>query len=1061
MNLAALSIKRPIFITCIVTLMLIMGVFSLKKMPVDMFPDVTFPIIFVQTIYPGASPEDMEKLILKPVEDELGSLAGLKSMSSTAAETVGYVVLEFNLGSDIKDAEQQVRQRLSNIANQLPSEMENPIIRRFDPADQAIVRLAVISNMDPAKLFDAVDEYIKPQFETINGVGQVDIIGGRKREIQVLVDKAKLEDRKMSLSQIADKIRNTSKDVPVGRMDSGNTELTYRANGEFESIGSLKKVNVSFFGSDKATPLESLAEVREGLEEELSASFLSTRNTEFKREPAIFLDIFKQSGANTVAVVDSAVARIARANELLKARGIDAQIEKVRDTAQPIRANIFDVTESIVIGIVLCVIVVLFFLGSFRSTFITGMALPNSLLGGFVLMYTMGFSINILTLLALSLAVGLLIDDAIVVRENIFRHMEMGKEPKVAALEGTQEVSLAVIATTLVVIAVFGPIAFLDGIVGQFFRQFGLTVCFTMLISLFDAFTVAPMLSAYMASPVGHGEKKGVWARIFARFDAFQTKLENRYVSILNWVMGHRLLTMFAALVIFVSSMALVKYIPKGFLPPADNGEFVVSVEMPVGSRMSDTKRVLEEVETKLKTNSSVNLMATVVGSTQGAAASNKGSIYVQLVPSKARKVNTSQVKEQVRDLFKDRANDGALIQIGDIDIGGGSQKVYNLNFYGDNLEELTSYVQKFRERFEKIPGVVDVDTNYRTGKPEFHVVFDRNKSEALGVSTVIAGGELRARVEGTVASTYRQNGREYDIRVRLKEDDRDLKKNFMSTSVPNVNMDKIPLSKVARPEEKLAFSQITRSNKSRYIQVNAGIGLDGNLGSIMDESVRLMTQDPELKLPTGITYEFKGQAENFKELIGNMLIAMFLGVIFIYLVLSSLYESFITPFSILLALPLAICGAMIALFVTGKGIDMFSMIGIVLLLGVVAKNSILLVDYTNQLMDQGMERTKALIEAGRVRLRPIIMTSLALIAGMIPIAYGLNEASAQRTSMGIAIIGGLISSTILTLVVVPAAFGYIDDFRMWINRLFTGKSNPGTDETHPPKKQAEAQVSH
>lgn len=1043
MNLAALSIKRPIFITCIVSLMLILGLFSLKKMPVDLFPDVTFPIIFVQTIYPGASPVDVEKLIIKPIEDELGSLSGLKTLTSTAAESVGYVILEFNLGTDVKDAEQQVRQRLGNISNQLPTEMDNPIIRRFDPADQAVIRLAVISELPPAELFDMVDELVKPQFETIDGVGQVDIIGGRKREIQVLVDKKKVQDRRLSLTQIADKIRATSKDVPVGKLDSGKSELTYRASGEFESVGALNNVNVSFFGSDVSTPLSSVAKVVEGLEEETASSTLMTREGGFKREPAIFLDVFKQSGSNSVRVVDTVIARLDKVNATLKTKGINAKVERVRDTARPIRLNIWDVTESIVIGIVLCVVVVLFFLGSFRSTFITGMALPNSLLGGFVLMYAMGFSVNIMTLLALSLAVGLLIDDAIVVRENIFRHLEMGKSPKDAALAGTSEVALAVIATTLVVIAVFGPIAFLDGIIGQFFRQFGLTICFTMLISLFDAFTVAPMLSAYMAAPV-HGEKKGFWASVFKAFDRFQTNLENAYVATLGWVLRHRLSTLGAAVLLFIGSMYLVKYLPKTFLPTGDNGEFAVIVEMPVGTAMKETKQTIQQVEDRLKDLPEISLMA-------GASASNKGTVYVALVPAKERKLNTSQVKEKVRAFFKDDQS-GTVFTVGDIDIGGGNQKVFNLNLFGENLEELATYAQKFKERFAKVQGVVDVDTNFRAGKPEFHVVFDRSKSEQLGVSTVMAGAELRARVEGVVASTYREEGREYDIRVRLEEGDRDLRQNFDTTLVPNVNMDKIPLNRVAHGVEKVAYSQINRYNKARYIQINAGLGPDGSLGNVMAEAERLLKEDPGLKLPAGISYRFLGQAENFQELIANMLMAMFLGVVFIYLVLSSLYESFVTPFAILLALPLAISGAMTALFVMNKSIDLFSMIGIVLLLGVVAKNSILLVDYTNQLMEQGVERSKALLEAGRVRLRPILMTSLALIAGMIPIAYGLNEASAQRTSMGIAIIGGLISSTLLTLVVVPAAFGYIDDFRIFFHRkILRRKDYQPHPETAPP----------
>ncbi|PWU17604.1 MAG: AcrB/AcrD/AcrF family protein [Bdellovibrio sp.] len=1042
MNLSELSIRRPIFITCVVGLMLIVGYTSLRRMSVDLFPDVTFPVIFIQTPYPGASPVDMEKLVSKPIEDELGSLAGLNRITSQNADSISSVILEFKIGTDIKDAEQQVRQRLGNIRNNLPDEIKNPVIRRFDPSDQAVVRLAVTSQMDAAQLFDIVDELVKGRFETLSGVGQVLIIGGRKREIQVLVDRYKLQDRKLAMIQVAEKIANTSKDVPVGRVDTSKQETVMRASGEFESVDALKKVNINFVGSDQVVPLQSIAEIKEGLEEERSRTSLMLKSDGYKRRPALYLDVFKQSGANTVAVVDAVKLKVDSVNQLLKQRGYDIQVETVRDSARPIRLNLKDVSESITYGILLCVFVVMFFLGSFRSTFITGMALPNSLLGGFVLMGLMGFTINILTLLALSLAVGLLIDDAIVVRENIFRHIEMGKTPMQAALDGTKEVALAVIATTLVVIAVFGPIAFLEGMVGQFFRQFGLTVCFTMLISLFDAFTVAPMLSAYMAGPAQRGRQSrhGLQKRfiLFELFDRLQEKIEDLYALTLGWVIRHRLATLFLAGVVFVASMALVKFISKTFLPTPDNGEFLVQVELPVGASLDATQSVVTQIEEQIKANPAVELISAVIGSNSGARVSNQASIYLRLVPRNARAFSTSQVKQQFREEFNGKIKD-VKVSVADIDIGGGAQKPLNVNIFGDDLDELAKYADKFKARVEKIPGLVDVDTNYRTGKPEFHIVFDRARSEALGVSTIVAGRELRARVEGMVPSTYRRNGKEYDIRVRLAEKDRDLRQVFATTEVPNVNFDKIPLRKIARGEETEAFSQINRSNKSRYINIESNLGANASLGNISTEIENLLTQDQEYKLPNGLSYRFQGQAEDFKDLMNNMVAAMGLGVIFIYLVLSSLYESFITPFAILLALPLALSGAMTGLFVTGKSIDIFSLIGIVMLLGVVAKNSILLVDYTNQLMDEGVPRDQALLRAGRTRLRPILMTSLALIAGTIPVAVGLNEASAQRTSMGVAIIGGLISSTLLTLIVVPASFGYIDGFRRWIRQKFRG----------------------
>jgi HAE1 family hydrophobic/amphiphilic exporter-1 len=1032
MNIAEISIKRPVFITCIVSLMLVLGGMAMSKMSVDLFPDVTFPTIFVQTIYPGASPQDVEKLISKPVEEELGSLPGLDKLYSQNADSVSFVTLVFKIGTDVKDMEQQIRQRLGNIRSKLPNDIEEPIIRRFDPADQPVATLAITGSLAPDKMYDLVDQTIKSQFETVPGVGLVNILGGRKKEIQILVDKEKIEDRQLSLLQIIDKISKTSRDVPVGKLKDPNIETTVRASGEFESVDAIRKVSVNFLGSDQAVKLDTVAEVKEGLEEEESEFAFRSKEDQFQRKNSLSLNIYKQSGSNTVKVVDQVKEKVDKANKVLAEKKVDAKISMIRETSKPIRLNIADVRESIFIGIILCIVVVFFFLGSAKSTFITGMALPNSLLGGFVIMYAMGFTINILTLLALSLAVGLLIDDAIVVRENIFRHIEMGKSPKQASIDGTREVALAVIATTFVVIAVFGPIAFLEGIIGQFFKQFGLTVVFTMLISLFDAFTVAPMLSTYLATKADHHRGKGIMDSMLNQFDRFQNWLENKYENIVKWVLGHKASVLLASFAFFVASLFVAAKLPKNFLPAADNGEFQVQIEMPLGSSLDRTKDFVQNVEEEIVKNPAVELTSTVAGySTR--PESNKANIYVRLVPRKERAGNTTEVKSELRkafEVFSSQAN----ISIADIDIGGGAQKIMMVIFRSENLDELSSYIEKLKPKIASIKGLVDVDTNYRTGKPEFQVVFDRQKSESLGVSTVTAGAELRARTEGNVAAVFRENGNEYDVRVILRPEDRDLKQEFPSTTIPNVNFNMIPLSKVAQGKEVKSYSQINRLNKGRYIMIDANLGPGGNLGDITNEIEKILKEDPELKIPVGMSYEFIGQAEDFKILIQNMLLAMALGVLLIYFVLASLYESFITPFTILLALPLAMTGAFLGLLLTGKAIDLFSMIGIIMLLGVVAKNSILLVDYANQKIDEGMERSQALLMACRTRLRPILMTSFALIAGTIPIAIGLNEASAQRTSMGVAIIGGLISSTVLTLIVVPAAFGYIDDFRKWIN---------------------------
>lgn len=1021
MNLPSLSIRRPIFISCIVILMLILGAFSLRKMPVDMFPDVTFPVLFVQITYPGASPLDLEKQVSKLIEDEVGSLSGLKTLTSNNLDGVAVIILEFQLGTNIREMEQEVRNRIGNIRRDLPNDIYEPVIRRFDPADQPIVTLAITSKLPDGQAYDLANEVIKPQFERIKDVGQVDIFGGRKQEIHVLIDKNKLQEHKISMLQVSKRILETSKDTPIGKIENPQDETTLRTSGEFDSLKEVAEVNVNFIGSDKAILIQDIGRVVKSLEDQKTMGRIGGQK-------ALLLNVYKQRGANTVAVAEAVKKNIEKVNKLMQEKGLDGNITMVRDTSRPIQLNVYDVKESILIGIFLCVIVVFFFLGSARSTFITAMALPNSLLGGFVIMYAMGFTINLMTLLALSLAVGLLIDDAIVVRENIFRHLEMGKKPKDAALDGTKEVAMAVIATTLVVIAVFGPISFLQGIVGQFFKQFGLTVVFTMLISLFDAFTVAPMLSAYMAHPNEHNKGTGIVGRMLAAFDRFQTRLEDIYEGTLKYTIVNPKKILLAGVLIFVGSLGTVAFIPKTFLPSPDNGEFNVNIEMPVGSSLMATSTFAEKIEKIFEGDKAVDVVLTIVGNANNEA--NKASLFVRLVDRKHRSMTTTDYKETTRKKLQGFEKE-AIVSLGDIDAVNSGEKPLNVNIEGENLDELNAYAVKLVERLKKIPGLVDVDTNFRSGKPEFHVVFDRKKSEALGVSTVTAGGELRNRTEGNEQTIYRENGIDYKLRVRFEETFRDLRTQFATTFVPNANFNMIPLSRIAKGEETSGYSQINRQNKGRYIRISGNLAKGGALGTISSEIEKIIKT--ELPPPPGIEYKFQGQADDFKELIENMLLAIFLGVVFIYLVLASLYESFITPFSILLALPLAMTGAFLGLLIFGKTIDIFSLIGIVLLLGVVAKNSILLVDYTNQLIHEGLERNAALVKAGRTRLRPILMTSLALIAGMIPIAIGLNEASAMRTSMGVAIIGGLVSSTLLTLLIVPAAFGFIEDFKMWL----------------------------
>jgi HAE1 family hydrophobic/amphiphilic exporter-1 len=1028
MNLASISIKRPVFVSCIVVLMLVLGWMSLKKMPVDLFPDVAFPIVMVSTGYPGAGPVEVETLVSKPLEDEMSTLPGIKTLSSVNKEGISTVIAEFTLETDIKYAEQQVRDRVGSARRKLPDDITEPVIRRLDPADQPILIIALAADLPAAKLFDLADEVIRPKIEQVSQVGLVEVIGGREREIRVELDRKKLRAYEISATQVSQRIAAAGQNIPAGKVDEATMATVYRTLGEFKNVSDIEKTIVNFLGNDVSVTIADVGKVSDTLADEKTRGFVNG-------DKAVFLMVFRQSKANTIAVVDAVKKRLEVINDDFVKTGSKSKLTVVRDGSKMIRANVADVNESIFIGVLLTLLVVYFFLGSGRSTFITGLAIPNSLIGAFILIGLAGFSINVMSLLALSLAVGLLIDDAIVVRENIFRHREMGKSSIQAALEGTKEVTLAVIATTLAVLAVFGPIGFLKGVVGQFFKEFGLTVCFAMAISLFDALTMAPMLSAYVGGSPHRTTTNGLWGKtmgkLLIKFDHFQTWMEEKYASILKFSLKRPFIIFGVAMAIFLGSFVAVSYVPKTFISGQDAGEFSVNIELTPGTNIQALSEEAEKIDKIIRQNKEIATSVMFLGGREGE--SNVGQFFIQMIPSKERKLTTTQLKDKIREQLRPFAYANPIVK--DIDAVGGGMRPFNVNLIGNNLDEIEDIGKKLFEKIKNHPALSDVENSIKKGKPEFQVNIDNQKAERLGVSTATAGQEIRTLIEGATPAVFRENGKEYDIRVRLSEDQRNLKEAFQSIYVPNINGRLIPLTQVANPIDTLGPTTINRQDRGRYVQISADVASSGpGMAAVINDINRILKE--EIKLPPGVRYTYVGQAESFKELTDGMIMAVILGVLFIFVVLASLYESIVTPFTIMLVLPLASCGAFYALFLTGKSLDLFSMIGCVMLLGVATKNSILLVDYTNQLIAEGMERSAAIIQAGKVRLRPILMTTVALIAGMLPIAIGLNEASRQRTGMGVAVIGGLITSTLLTLVVVPAAYGYFDRFRIWSGGL-------------------------
>ncbi|MGZ3717881.1 MAG: efflux RND transporter permease subunit, partial [Bdellovibrionota bacterium] len=705
MNLADLSIKRPTFITCVVVVMLAVGYWCLSNLGVDLFPNVTFPVVVITTPYPGASPSEIETLISRPIEDEVSTISGIKRLSSNNLEGTSLVIAEFTLETDVKYAEQQIRDRVSSAKRKLPTDILEPVIRRIDPGDQPVLTLSLEGDLDEQKLFLLADKTIRPKLEQVSQVGLVEVIGGREREIHVVLDRKKLKQYEISASQVAQRLNAAGQNVPVGKVSSGKNELSFRSLGEFSHVEDIKRTIVNFFGSDIPVTVGDVGDVQDTMKDESSRAFVNGKKS-------LFINVYKQSGANTIAVVKNSLHQVDIVNKVLAQGTTKAKLTVVRDASVWIQVNVEDVKESIFFGIFLAMFVVFFFLANGRSTIITGLALPNSLIGAFVLMSMAGFTVNIMTLLALSLAVGLLIDDAIVVRENIFRHIERGEDPIKAAHNGTLEVQLAVVATTFTVLAVFGPVGFLKGVVGQFFKEFGLTICFAMLISLFDALTVAPMLSAYFAGPTDHkkGPSKNPITIALNGFSRFQDWLENRYEALLKKIMRYPLRTLVMSLIVFVLSVYTVKFVPKTFLPPQDAGEFQVNYDLAPGASIDEANKIGAEIDEVIRKNPEVLVSALTVGGQNGE--SNLGSLYVHLVNAKKRALNTTDVKAKVREQLKPYAY--ANVSVQDYDAVGGGQRPFNLNIIGQDQAKLQKYAEMVLAVAKKDPGLLDVDVNYR-----------------------------------------------------------------------------------------------------------------------------------------------------------------------------------------------------------------------------------------------------------------------------------------------------------------------------------------------------------
>lgn len=1020
MNIPALSVKRPIFITSIVLLLFFAGWQAFNSLPVNLFPEAELPIVNIATLYPGAGPREVESSISKPLEDELATLEGTKKITAISQDSLSLVLVEFHNGLNLDVLEQKLRDKVERAKTKFPKDAEDPVLERLNPSNQPILTVFLESkSLSRVELSEWADRDLKPLLSRIPKVGKVELIGSTKREIRIEADPKKLENYRIPLLAIAQSIESSGENVPGGSLTSGENEIGIRAIAQFEKLTDIESRVISFANGERAVKISDLGIVVDGAEKERSRAFVNGKS-------GLVAQIYKQSGANTIAVTDQIKKEIGKISDELKKTG-GPEIRVVRDGSKLIRDSVFDVWESIIIGILLTIVVVYFFLGSLRSTLITGFAIPNSLIGAFVLMSAFGFSLNILTLLALSLCVGLLVDDAIVVRENIFKHLERGKAPKDAAVDGANEVAMAVVAVTIAILAMFGPVGFLKGTVGQFFREFGLTVCFAMMISLFDALAVAPMLSAYWAGAANHGhsatKSKNPFQYLVRKFDEFQTWLEKQYKAILNLSMKVPVTTLLIVVSISVALCYTATLIPSSFLPIDESNEFSVNIKLPAGSNLNLTSSVAEKAEKVLLDSGYIENAVTTVGNSQQEI--NFANIFTIIKPVKDRKgKKPSEIREEIRQKVKliKGLPDNAELTVSLADLSGTGVRPFSLLIQTSNQERLEPVARRVFEKLKKFSSLNDVVLELRPGARELKVEMKSIEAQRLGVSPGTAGNEIRARIEGIEIAKLREEGREYDIKLTTKDSAGLWLNRKEPILVPNVNLIPIDLRSVADFKFTPGPAKIEKVNRAFSARITAELTAEG-LTKALDNLTPIMEE--EMKNDSSIRYMLEGDAESYDEMSTSMGKALLFSIVLLFLVLASLYESFLLSFLNIITLPLAVSGAFFALWILNDGVHLYSIIGMLLLLGVATKNSILLIDTAKELFEKETENGKSVAEeirdAAVLRLRPILMTSLALIAGTIPIAIGLNEASAQRTGMGIAIIGGTVTSTVFTLVFIPA----------------------------------------
>jgi HAE1 family hydrophobic/amphiphilic exporter-1 len=1021
MILAEVSVRRPVFAVMMSAALLVMGWFSYRQLGLDLMPKTDYPTVTVSTSLSGASAEEMETSITKPIEAAVNTINGIDELRCSSNQGSSRCSITFALEREIEAATQDVRDKVAAVQRQFPRDTQPATVTKIDPDSSPILTLIISGRRTPKEISLIADKQIKEVLETIQDVGEVGFMGNRRREIQILLNPNRLNAYGLTTDEVRSAVARQNVEAPGGSFTAGPTDIAMRTMGRLRSVGDFNKI-VLAYRDGSAVRIEDVARVTDSVEEVRS-------QTRLDGETAVSLTIRKQSGTNTVEVVDRVLARLERIQAALPA---DIRVKPIRDQSRFIRKSFEEIQHHLVLGGLLAAFVVFLFIRNVRVTFIAALAIPTSIIGTFTVMKALGFTLNNMTMLALSLATGIVIDDAIVVLENIFRYVEeKGASPKEAAVKATGEIGLAVMATTLSLVVIFLPVAFMTGQIGRYFFSFGITSATAILISMFVSFTLTPALCAWWLRPSdtrqGHAvqtKDRGVYAW-----------MDRKYGRMLEWSLANRRLMLVISGVFVASAAVLYPYVGKELVPDDDQSEFSINVRLPRGTSYQRTLEYVTPIEGQIR-----QLLGPDVVSVMTSIDSGGANYWVQLTPLEDRKRSQQVLMASTRRMLS-RYKNARISVSGGTDIsgassaggrggGGGSTNRLNMIVQGPDMEQLQAYSNDLLARIKTIKGITDADTSFETTQPELRVTIDRQRAADIGVPLESVSSSLRTFVGGEEVSKFKDGDEQYSVRLRLDEPFRRDPSAMGDLFVQASGGRMVRISDVARLTMENAPASIERYNRMRQFTVNAS--LDREQTTLGEALAAARVKVGELGLKAGYQVTFGGSARTLQEAQSDFTIAILLAVIFIYMVLASQFNSFIHPLTIMTALPLSLPAGLLTLMAFGMTINVYSAIGLMMLFGIVKKNSILQVDYTNTLRAEGLDRHTALIQASHVRLRPILMTTIAIVAGMLPIAFGRGAGSGSRASMAVTIIGGQLLCLLLTLLVTPVVYSYFDGLRTW-----------------------------